>query len=129
MKRLVLAAYLGVVTPAYATASPVGDWLVADRSARVAISPCGPNLCGSISWSADGGDVGQPILLQMKPDGQRWSGTVVDVRDGKRYLAHIHLQSDDRLRLDGCVLGGIICSGEVWTRTKAQGNDTVRGGN
>ena len=82
MKRILLAACFGFAVPTYAFASPVGDWLVADRSARVAIAPCGLNLCGSISWSADGGDVGQPILLQMKPDGQRWTGTVVDVRDG-----------------------------------------------
>ena len=118
MKRFLLTAFLGFAAPTYAFASPVGDWLVADRSARVAIALCCSKLCGSISWSADGGDIGQAILLQMKPDGQRWTGTVVDVRDGKRYLAHIHLQSDDRLRLDGCVLGGMICSGEVWTRTE-----------
>ena len=118
MKRLLLAACLGLISPAYALTNPVGDWLVADHSARVAITPCGSNLCGSISWSADGGDVGQAILLQMKPDGPRWTGTVVDVSNGKRYLAHIHLQSNEQLRLDGCVLGGIICSGEVWTRTK-----------
>ena len=115
MKRLLFAACL-IAAPSYAFASPVGEWLVADRSARVAIAPCGPNLCGSLSWSNDGGDLGRSILLQMKPDGGQWTGTVVDVRSGQKYLAHIHLQSAKQLRLEGCALGGMICSGEVWTR-------------
>ena len=99
-----------------ALASPVGVWLVADQSARVKITTCGPNLCGRISWTADGKDLGQPVLLEMKPDGPKWTGTVVDVRDGSKYLAHLTLQSERELKLDGCALGGLVCKGEVWTR-------------
>ena len=117
MKRLLLAVCLAVVSTS-AFASPVGEWLVADRSARVAIAPCGSDLCGSISWSADGGDLGRAILIHMRPDGRQWTGTVVDVRNGQKYLAHIHLVSEQSLRLDGCAFGGMICSGEVWTRTR-----------
>ena len=65
-----------------------------------------------------GGLVPDAILIDMKPDGSRWTGTVVDVRDGKHYLAHIALQSPQRLRLDGCVLGGLFCDGETWIRFK-----------
>ena len=99
-----------------AGASPLGQWVVRDKSARVLIQTCGPNLCGNLSWTADGNDVGQQILIAMKPDGARWTGTVVDIRNGRKYLAHIALQSDQALRLDGCVLGGLFCDGEVWTR-------------
>ena len=99
-----------------AWASPVGQWVVRDKSARVSIQNCGPNLCGRLSWTSDGNDVGQQILIDMKPDGARWTGTVVDIRNGRKYLAHIALQSDQALRLDGCVLGGLFCDGEVWTR-------------
>ena len=97
-------------------ASPVGQWLVQDRTARIAIRKCGLNLCGKIAWSADGADIGKAILIDMKPEGAQWSGTVVDVRDNTSYTAHIALQSAQELKLDGCVMGGSICSGEVWTR-------------
>ncbi len=114
MHAMLITAML--VLTGSASASPVGEWTVQDRSARVAIRKCGPNVCGKISWSSDGKDLGRPILIDMKPEGARWSGEVVDVRDGTKYLAHIALQSERELKLDGCVMGGAICSGEVWSR-------------
>ncbi len=112
----ILLAILGFLYVTNAVASPVGEWLVNDKTARVLIRKCGPNLCGNLSWTSDGKQLGRQILIDMKPEGSTWSGTVVDVRDGSRYLAHIGLEASDRLKLDGCVLGGAICSGEVWTR-------------
>ena len=113
-----LLAVLAPLLVAGAAPSPVGEWTVKDQTARVAIRPCGPNLCGALSWTSDGQGVGEAILLDMKPDGARWTGTVVDVRNGTHYLAHIALQAPGALKLDGCVMGGLICSGEVWTRYK-----------
>ncbi len=68
------------------------------------------------SRSSDGKDLGQPVLIDMKPDGAQWTGNVVDVRDGTRYLAHIRLEGEKQLKLDGCVFGGAICNGESWSR-------------
>lgn len=114
--RITLAALLVLTASSQAFASPLGEWTVKDKSARVAITNCGVDLCGKLSWTQDGKDLGQPVLIDMKPDGERWTGTVVDVRNGRRYTAHIALKRDDLLKLDGCVLGGLICSGEMWTR-------------
>ena len=111
-----LTALVASVSALMAGASPAGQWVVRDNSARVLIRSCGPNLCGNLSWTADGNDVGQQILIDMRPDGARWTGTVVDIRNGRKYLAHLVMQSDQALRLDGCVLGGLFCGGEVWTR-------------
>ena len=116
MRRLLAALALLAAASGAQAASPAGEWLVQDHTARVLIRRCGANLCGKLSWSSDGKEVGRPILLDMQPDGGRWTGTVVDVRDGTKYLAHISLQSNAALKLDGCVMGGAICSGEVWTR-------------
>ena len=118
MRRLVSALVLVLASSSARAASPVGEWLVQDQSARVLIQKCGANLCGKISWSSDGKDIGRQILLSLKPDGAQWTGTVVDVRDGTTYLAHVSLRSQSSLKLDGCVLGGVICSGELWTRVK-----------
>ena len=113
--RFLLAFLLALWTSA-AFASPAGEWMVKDKTARVAIAACGGNLCGHLDWTVDGKDVGQPVLIDMKPDGGRWTGTVVDVRNGRHYLAHVALTSENALKLDGCVLGGLFCGGEVWTR-------------
>jgi hypothetical protein len=47
---------------------------------------------------------------------QRWEGTVYNAQNGKTYNANIKLQSPNVLKIEGCVLGGIFCGGEEWTR-------------
>ncbi len=132
MKRLIVASILSAsfVTSALAE-SPVGEWLVEDGTARIRILPCGSSLWGVISWTKDtpGTDennpnpalrnrsvMGLPILLNMKPSGQRWEGEVYNAENGKTYSANINLASRDVLAIEGCVFGGIFCGGENWTR-------------
>jgi uncharacterized protein (DUF2147 family) len=112
-------------------ASPVGEWLVNDGSAKVRIVSCGDSLWGSISWAKNPGMdennpdpakrgrsvIGMPILLNMKktePD--RWEGEVYNAENGKTYTSNISLAEDDVLRIEGCVFGGLFCGGEDWTR-------------
>jgi uncharacterized protein (DUF2147 family) len=96
---------------------PLGEWRVADGSANVAIRPCGPDLCGFISWTKDPGDVvGREILIDMKPVGALWSGTVLNVVDGQKYDARISLLSDDVLKIEGCAMGGAFCGDQQWSR-------------
>ncbi len=99
--------------------SPVlGEWLVEDGAARIAIQPCGPNVCGSVSWSKEGGELGTQILRAMKPTGpNKWEGTIYDPTTGRSYSSNISLRSADSLRVEGCVLG-VLCGGQTWTRAK-----------
>ena len=61
--------------------------------------------------------VGVPILRAMKPvSPNKWEGEVYNAQNGKMYSANISLVSDDVLKIQGCVLGGIFCGGENWTR-------------
>jgi uncharacterized protein (DUF2147 family) len=118
MKFLPIAALLALIA-APALGGPVGEWRIADGTANVAIRPCGANLCGFVSWSQDGENlVGKQVLLAMRPDGQKWSGTVVNVRDGQRYAARMSLVSDEALKVEGCVMGGLICGGQQWSRLR-----------
>lgn len=111
--------------------SPVGEWLVNDRTARIRIEDCGGVMWGAVSWeeSPGGQDVqnpdptkrarptlGLPVLLDMKPgpDG-RWDGEVYNAKNGKTYTAHISMLDPSTLRIEGCVLG-LLCGGENWTR-------------
>lgn len=120
MRRLTMAAaaaaFLGVGGPA--SAGLVGEWRIADGSANVAIHPCAGNLCGYVSWSKDGQMIGKPVLINMRPNGDTWAGLIVDARNGQRYSARISLRSEATLKVQGCVLGGLICGGQLWSRVK-----------
>jgi uncharacterized protein (DUF2147 family) len=120
-----------------AAATAVGEWLVADKTAKIGIAPCVEEerkdaLCGNIVWTLTppGLDEKNPdpekrsrsvlgieILQAMKPTApNRWEGSVYNAQNGKTYKAVITLENPDALKLEGCVLGGLLCGGETWTR-------------
>jgi uncharacterized protein (DUF2147 family) len=135
MKRMsVLAMLLALTgTPAMA-GDPSGDWLVEDGTAKIRIAICDGSLWGVIGWEkVPGGKdtenpdpakrsrdtLGMPILIDMKPSGaDKWSGQIYNARDGKMYKASVELQqSEQALKVRGCVLGGLFCGGETWVRS------------
>lgn len=97
------------------------------------VTPATP-LCGNIVWTKTPGGtdennpdpskrtrpvMGLEILLAMKQTGpNKWEGSVYNAENGKTYKANMSLESDDALRMEGCVMGGLICGGETWTRHK-----------
>ncbi|HEY5226204.1 MAG TPA: DUF2147 domain-containing protein [Methylovirgula sp.] len=116
---LSMTSALAFSTSAFALPGPVGEWLIADGSAIVNIRPCGDNLCGFVASRKDSeSSVGQQVFFDMKPEGGQWSGTIVNVKDGEHYAGHISLVSDTTLKVEGCVLGGIFCGGQQWSRVK-----------
>jgi uncharacterized protein (DUF2147 family) len=125
-------------TPSYAAPAPTGEWVVANGHGHVRIENCGGALWGVVSWEERPGHdtenpdpalrgrptLGMPILLDMKPTTvnnwgnteQRWKGEVYSPENGKTYSASIWLTSPNTMRIEGCVLGGIFCGGQEWTR-------------
>jgi uncharacterized protein (DUF2147 family) len=131
MRKLWLAVLIGCWCGPALAAEPVGEWLVANGDARIRIEPCPTGLWGVISWTREPGTdhknpdpakrdrsmVGVPILRALKPvSPNKWEGEVYNAQNGKMYSANISLVSDDVLKIQGCVLGGIFCGGENWTR-------------
>jgi uncharacterized protein (DUF2147 family) len=132
MRAFLAAGLLSLLTAGTALAqSPTGEWLVKDGTARIRIVQCVGALWGVISWTKGpaGKDennpdpakrnrsiLGVPILINMKPGGSQWDGEVYNAQDGSIYTSHIRLVSPDVLSIEGCVLGGLICGGENWTR-------------
>ncbi|SRR5258706_4595779 len=130
-------AFSAFVRGAFA-ADPMGEWLVAERTARIAIADCGGALWGVVSWEADPGGVddknpdtakrgrptlGMPVLLGMKASGtNQWAGGIYNSDDGKTYSGGLTLISPDVLRVRGCVLI-ILCGGENWTRATSSVGD------
>lgn len=98
-------------------AGPLGEWRVADGTANVAIRHCGADLCGFVSWTKTPGEaIGREVLIDMKPTGSLWSGTVLNVMDGQKYDARISLVSDNVLKIEGCAMGGMFCGDQQWSR-------------
>jgi uncharacterized protein (DUF2147 family) len=121
--------FLATVLPAYSD-SATGEWLVADKSARITIHACGNRLRGVIAWERVHGlddqnpdpakrhrpTLGLPILIGMQSTGTgSWAGRIYNADNGKTYAARVKLLSSNVLRVEGCVMG-FLCGGETWTK-------------
>jgi uncharacterized protein (DUF2147 family) len=117
--------------PAHA-AGPVGEWLVAEKTAHIRIADCEGTLWGVVAWEADPGldaknpdpakrtrpTLGMAVLLGMRSTGpNRWNGAIYNSENGKTYSGGVSMVSDDVLRVRGCILG-FLCGGESWMRAE-----------
>jgi uncharacterized protein (DUF2147 family) len=135
----IAAALLGVSLGTALAADPMGTWRTEEGKATVRITACGPALCGTIISLKDANDdtgkpktdknnadaslrnrpmVGVPIVLGMKPSGNanKWSGQVYNADDGKTYSGSLTLQDANTIKLEGCIMGGLLCKAQTWTR-------------
>jgi len=127
-------------TPARA-ADPFGTWLTADKKGKVHIVNCGGALCGNLVWVQEPIDpetnkpktdknnvsaskktrplVGIPIVLNMKPGStpDTWDGQVYNAEDGNTYSGSFTMTGATTAQLKGCVMGGLICKSQAWTKT------------
>jgi uncharacterized protein (DUF2147 family) len=135
-------ALCGALNAPARAADPTGTWYTQDRESQVRISKCGDALCGSLVWlkepndpgtgrpktdknNADASKQGRPligvqIVLGMRPSGNldKWDGDVYNATDGKTYSGSFTLKGGDSAELKGCVLGGLFCKAQNWTRAK-----------
>jgi uncharacterized protein (DUF2147 family) len=121
---------LATLAPA-AAASPLGNWMVEEKSAEIRIIDCGSALWGVISWEKVPGKdtynpdaalrdrplLGSAILLGMKANAQQteWAGKVYNAQDGKQYDAAISSPDDQTLNMKGCLFA-FLCKTVTWTR-------------
>ena len=105
-----------------------GQWFNPQRTVLIRLAPCGEAMCGTVTWAAEraqkaarkGADtlVGARLLNDFRQSGNgQWKGTVfvpdMDLRVGGK----IRVVDDNRLRVSGCILGGMMCRSQVWTRS------------
>jgi uncharacterized protein (DUF2147 family) len=135
----VVALVFTTALPARA-ADPTGVWLTADDDARVRIYRCGEAFCGTIlslkepndpdtgrpkldKFNKDAGKRARPIIgieliTGLKPKGpDQWEGSLYNPEDGNTYAGILTTEGLLTLKLQGCVLGGLICKSETWKRT------------
>jgi uncharacterized protein (DUF2147 family) len=124
--------------PAFA-GDPSGTWLTEGGKSQIRLAHCGEALCGRIQWLKEPSDptgkpkrdirnpdpgkrdrpiIGADILMGMKPGetADQWAGDIYNPEDGKTYQARLTLQDARTLQVKGCVLGGLICKSQAWSR-------------
>jgi uncharacterized protein (DUF2147 family) len=138
----VVVLRLAASTDALAQGAGVsGVWTTEHGDAKIRIAACGPALCGTIVGLAQPVDpdgraktdvnnpdptrrarrlVGLTILTGLTPSGEasggRWRGVIYNADDGRNYEVSVRLLDDRRAAIRGCILGGLFCGGETWTR-------------
>lgn len=109
-----------------------GVWLSQTGETRVRIAPCGAELCGTVIWQqTPGKDVNNPdaarrdrpivgirMMFGMKKSGAEWTGQLYNFQDGKSYTGTMKLSGTTAMELGGCVMGGLICRTQTWTRVQ-----------
>lgn len=103
-------------------ASPYGVWRRPQDGTTFRFFKCGRGLCVKVNSVTDAADrryVGAMIFSGAAMIGPNtWEGRVKNLEDGQTYMGKITLAGPRTVKLDGCVLGGVICDGETWTRVK-----------
>jgi uncharacterized protein (DUF2147 family) len=96
--------------PAPAATGPIGVWATEENKGNVRVEACGANLCGySVKSNAR-------ILINMKPDGSKWSGRIHDPDSDRNYDSTIAMKGPNAMRVQGCAFGGMFCGGQTWKR-------------
>lgn len=133
MKKTILAVGLavGFAAPALAGDPVEGIWKteVDDGSyAYIDMGPCASDaskICGIIArtFKSDGEyeseNKGKMLVINMEPQGGGlYKGKVWRPSNDKIYIGKMEMDGNNKLALSGCVLGGLICAAQNWTRVQ-----------
>lgn len=131
MIRLPRLALFLLAVPALtaATEVPPHVWANPSDSVHIRFDPCGTNVCGTVVWASEkaiadtrkggGGTelVGTQVfrgLRQVKSNVWKGKVYVPDIR--RTFGGTVTLAAGDRLIGKGCLIAGIGCKSQVWTR-------------
>lgn len=128
MKRtLILLASLLLAAPVSAQALE-GQWTNVKKNVVVRVERCGDAYCGRVVQASErakekarkGGTpnlIGTQILTGLRPlGGGRFRGQAFVPKRNIHATATVQQVSDDVMQVQGCVLGGLLCDKERWTR-------------
>lgn len=103
----------------------IGVWLREKEGWQIEFKPCGDKLCGEVI-SGEGVDkkTGGPVVgVQMlfdleKKNDDTWVGKMYNPGDGNEYKGKVKVLEADRVKMSGCMLGGLVCRSEKWPRVE-----------
>jgi uncharacterized protein (DUF2147 family) len=137
--RILGAAIISLACANSVSASPasiLGNWVTKDGDAVIKIAPCGANICGTVAKflktppkGADQRDdnnpdpakrtrklLGSAVLINFKPVGNEYKGSIYDARNGKTYRSVVYKGKSGNLVVKGCI--GPFCQSQTWTASK-----------
>jgi uncharacterized protein (DUF2147 family) len=125
---LAMAGQAALGTSAAKAEAIHGTWENPTGDVRVVTQPCGTELCGKVSWASelakkDASDGGTPQLVgtsllrnyrETKPG--HWRGNVFVPDLGETYYSTIKQLDANRIKISGCILGGLLCKSQIWRK-------------
>ncbi|WP_367715308.1 DUF2147 domain-containing protein [Nitratireductor sp. GISD-1A_MAKvit] len=110
--RLVLSSAVLLVAGGMALADPIeGKWRT-ESGATAQIVACGGSYCITLK---SGKHAGKKIGTFQAAGGSKYTGKITDPANDKTYSGKGTL-SGNSLKMGGCVLGGLICRNQTWSR-------------
>lgn len=102
----------------------LGAWKTEPKNGSwgyIQFKKCGSKYCGTLvnggGKKVDKSLFGILIVKGMKKNGALYDGGMIYDADAKKwYISRMQLISATRLKVSGCVLGGLICGGQTWKR-------------
>ena len=131
MRKIIIsiAAMTLASAPASASAQAIeGQWTNYKKNVVVQVERCGAAYCGRVVQASakaqekarKGGTpqlVGTQILTGLKPiGGGKFRGKAFVPKRNIHATATVRQLGDDVMQVQGCVLGGLLCDNEKWTR-------------
>jgi uncharacterized protein (DUF2147 family) len=107
-----LAIAATIMLGGLARADPIeGNWKT-ESGETAAIGACGGAFCITLKT----GEYAGKAIGQMTASGDgKYAGSVTKPQNNKTYSGKATL-SGNSLKLSGCVLGGLICESQTWSR-------------
>ena len=127
--RMILAASLLLAAPAAASAQAIeGQWTNYKKNVVVQVERCGAAYCGRVVQASakaqekarKGGTprlIGTQILTGLKPVGDgKFRGRAFVPKRNIHATATVRQLGANVMQVQGCVLAGLLCDNEKWTR-------------
>jgi uncharacterized protein (DUF2147 family) len=129
-RTAILIAALIVATPAIAQQADrsIGVWRNPQNSVHVRSDHCGRSMCGTVIWANDkakadaarGGTaelIGSQLFRDFSKDKNgNWRGRVFVPDINKTFSGRIEVIDVNTLKGRGCLVGGVGCKSQTWTR-------------
>jgi len=120
--RFALIALAATVPVTAAAQALEGKWANPKRSVIVDVDRCGDAYCGTVSWASaknrdKGVTPGTRVLSDLRRIGDDvYKGRALEPKRRVRGGATVRQVGPNLMIVKGCVIGGLLCKEQRWTR-------------
>jgi uncharacterized protein (DUF2147 family) len=137
LRALIVGLVFSLALPASTFAAAedaIGTWKDTETGGVCSIYSCPGGICVKVltpskghetdTYNPDpalkGRSMAGVVLMSgaVKDGADRWKGELYNSEDGKTYSGWVIVNSKNEVKLEGCVLAGIICKSRIWQRAQ-----------